>query len=118
MVDTRPEGTQSIVNRLADDVVWRAYMEPVVPWGGDYTGRANVPKFFDAIYANVLEHHFDPREFVTQGDTVISLGRFAGKSRGTGKAFDTSWAFVWKFRDGKVASYEQFHDPAIAEAFR
>lgn len=25
---------------------------------------------------------------------------------------------IWKFRDAKICSYEQFHDPALAAAFR
>jgi ketosteroid isomerase-like protein len=27
-------------------------------------------------------------------------------------------SFIWKLRDGRVSSYEQFHDPALANAFR
>jgi ketosteroid isomerase-like protein len=26
--------------------------------------------------------------------------------------------FIWKLRDGRVFDYEQFHDPALAAAFR
>jgi ketosteroid isomerase-like protein len=28
------------------------------------------------------------------------------------------WVFIWKVREGRIFSYEQFHDPAIAQAFR
>jgi ketosteroid isomerase-like protein len=57
-------------------------------------------------------------QFVAEGDTVVSLGEFGCKVRATGKSSLTRWAFIWKLRDGKVYSYEQFHDPAIADAFR
>ena len=42
---------------------------------------------------------------------------YAFKVRATGKTDDSPWVFIWKLRDGKVVSYEQFHDPAFAAAF-
>jgi len=59
-----------------------------------------------------------PDEFIAQGDTVVSLGTFGFKVRATGKSARTRWAFIWKLREGRVCSYEQFHDPALAAAFR
>jgi ketosteroid isomerase-like protein len=107
-----------IIGQLTDDVRWISRFEPIVPWGGDYSGKANVPKFFDAIGQNVDVTAFTPKEFVAQGDTVVSMGEFGCKVRATGKSALTPWVFIWKLRDGRVYSYEQFHDPAVAEAFR
>ena len=107
-----------IIDQLTEDVTWRTHFDPVVPWGGDYSGKAKVPKFFDAIFSAVEVSAFEPQEWVAQGDTVVSLGRFGGKSRNLGKAFNTRWVFIWKLRGGKVTSYEQFHETTIADAFR
>lgn len=106
-----------IASQLTDDVTWHTHMDPVVPWAGGYT-KANLPKFFDGIFSSMEVTVFEPQEWVAQGDTVVSLGRFGGNVHKTGKSFVTRWAFVWKLRDGKVSSYEQFHDPAIADNFR
>lgn len=108
----------TILAQLAEDVKWHTRMEAVVPWSGDFSGKARVSKFFDAIFQSVDVEGFDPGEFVCEGDTVVSFGEFACKVKATGKRARTRWAFVWKVRDGKVASYEQFHDPALAAAFK
>lgn len=107
-----------IVNQLADSVRWVSHFEAIVPWGGDFSGKDRVPKFFEAIFQSVDTEAFEPTEFIVQGDTVVSLGQYACRVKKTGKRSRTRWAFVWKFRDGKISSYEQFHDPALAEAFR
>jgi ketosteroid isomerase-like protein len=107
-----------IIDQLLEDVRWVSHFESVVPWAGDYSGKARVQKFFDAIGGSVDVTAFTPREFVAQGDTVVSLGEFGCRVRSTGKSALTRWVFIWKFREGRVYSYEQFHDPAIAAAFR
>ena len=108
---------QAIVGQLTDDVRWESRLESVVPWSGKYT-KATVHKFFAAIFQSVDVTAFTPQEFVAQGDTVVSIGEFGCKVRATGKASHTRWAFVWKLRDGKVYSYEQFHDPGLSAAFQ
>ena len=107
-----------IIDQLLEDVRWVSHFESVVPWAGDYSGKSRVQKFFDAIGGSVDVTAFTPREFVAQGDTVVSLGEFGCRVRSTGKSALTRWVFIWKFREGRVYSYEQFHDPAIASAFR
>ena len=107
-----------IIDQLTDNVRWVARFEPVVPWAGDFSGKASVPKFFAAIAASVDVTAFNPQEFIAQGDTVVSLGEFGCTVRATGKSARTRWAFIWKLREGRVYDYEQFHDPGLAAAFR
>ncbi len=107
-----------IVERLAPDVIWRVHVDAIVPYGGAYDGRPNVPKFFDALGSAVETQAFEPQEFVAQGDTVVSLGRYVCKGRKSGKVSDGRWVFVWKFREGRVVSYEQYHTPGITDLFR
>lgn len=110
--------TEYIVSQLTEDVRWVSHFEAVVPWAGDYSGKSNVPRFFDAIGQSVDVTAFTPGEFVAQGVTVVSVGDFGCRVRATGKSALTRWVFIWKFREGRIFSYEQFHDPAIAQAFR
>jgi len=107
-----------IISQLTEDVRWVSHFEAVVPWAGDYSGKSNVPRFFDAIGQSVDVTSFTPGEFVAQGGTVVSVGEFGCRVRATGKSAHTRWVFIWKLREGRVFSYEQFHDPAIAQAFR
>jgi ketosteroid isomerase-like protein len=107
-----------IVEQLTDDVRWVSHFESIVPWSGDYSGKATVPGFFEAIASSVDVTAFNPGQFVAQGDTVVSLGEFGCRVRSTGKSAVTPFVFIRKLRAGRVYSYEQFHDPSIADAFR
>ncbi len=107
-----------ILDQIHDDVRWVTHFDPVVPWGGDRSGKASVPSFFQAINDSVDVLEFAPTEFVSDGGVVVSLGTFHCRVKATGKESKTQWVFIWKIRDGLVASYEQFHDPKIADAFR
>ena len=44
------------------------HLEPIVPWSGEYNGKANVPRFFEAIGGSVETTAFNPQEFIAQGD--------------------------------------------------
>ena len=61
---------------------------------------------------------FAPADFYADGDVVVSTGRFGATARPTGTAFESAWVFIFTFSDGKVVSYEQFHDGALPAAFR
>jgi ketosteroid isomerase-like protein len=108
----------AIVAKLTDDVEWISHLDPIVPWSGDFSGKERVVKFFEAIFHSVDVEAFEPIEWASAENTVISIGEFACRVRATGKRARARWAFLWKFRDGKVCSYEQFCDPALAEPFR
>lgn len=107
-----------ILEQLREDVGWICHFDPIVPWGGDRRGKEAVADFFASIDSNVDVLGFEPQEFVTEGDTVVSTGTFSCRGKATGKEVTTRWVFIWKFQDGLIASYEQFHDQAITDVFR
>lgn len=106
-----------IVDKCADDVQWRTNHAAQVPWQGPYDGKQHVGRFFMEIMEAVDVLGFEPRLVVADQHTVVSEGTFACRSKKTGRETNSKWVFIWKFRDGKVASYEQFHDSAIATIF-
>lgn len=61
----------------------------------------------------------EPSEFIADGDTVVSLGRFTGVHGATGKQAAAGYAHVWTVRDRRIARFRQYIDTlAIAEARR
>ena len=107
-----------ILDQLTEDAHWVAHLEPIVPWAGDYSGKANVPKFFEALGGSVEVTAHPVNQLVAQDETVVALGDVSFRVRSTGKASSSSWVYIWKLRDGRVYSYDQFNDPGLAEAFR
>jgi ketosteroid isomerase-like protein len=106
-----------ILDQLTDDVHWVAHLDSSVPWSGDYSGKANVPNFFQALGGSVEVSSHPVNQLVAQDDTVVAMGDVSFSVRSTGKASSSSWVYVMKLRDGKVYSYDQFNDPGLAQAF-
>jgi ketosteroid isomerase-like protein len=107
-----------IIDHLTEDVRWVSRLEPVVPWAGDYSGKANVPRFFEALGGSAEVTAHPVNQLVAQGDTVVATGEVSFRARDTGKSSSSRWVYIWKLRDDQVSSYEQFNDPGLAEAFR
>jgi ketosteroid isomerase-like protein len=60
-----------------------------------------------------------PTEFISEGETVVSLGDFKGVHGATGNACQARYAHVWTVKDGKIARFRQYIDTlAVAEARR
>jgi hypothetical protein len=53
-----------------------------------------------------------PREIIDGGDTVVSLGRYGGVYKATGVEVDAQYVHVFKFKDGKIAAFQQYTDTA------
>jgi hypothetical protein len=53
-----------------------------------------------------------PFEFVDGGETVVAFGRYGGVYKATGVKVDAQFVHVFKFKDGKIASFQQYTDTA------
>ena len=110
---------ESILNKLADDVEWISSPESkTIPTGGTYRGRAGVTNFFQKVAETSDFEAFMPERYVEQGDTVVALGVYSGRSKPLNKKFSSPWAMVFTLRGGKLAHFEEHLDTeAVAAAF-
>lgn len=53
-------------------------------------------------------------EIAGEGDKVVSTHRFRATAHHTGVEVKGEYAFVWRFRDGRVVHYQSVTDPASA----
>jgi ketosteroid isomerase-like protein len=53
-----------------------------------------------------------PHEIVDGGETVVALGRYGGVYKATGVKIDAQFVHVFKFKDGKIAKFQQYADTA------
>jgi ketosteroid isomerase-like protein len=88
---------------------------PQVPIAGERTGKASVGEFFTIVAKNIDFERFEPREFVAQGDKVVALGHYTGKTP-FGKRFDSDFVMVFTLRNGKVSHFQEFSDSAALNA--
>lgn len=99
---------------MAPDIDWTTMWHYKV----DGRGPEKVAEgLFKPLMAEWKSFSLVPREFITEGDTVVSLGDFTGVHGETGKTSNARYAHVWTVRDGKIATFRQYIDTlAIAEA--
>jgi len=53
-----------------------------------------------------------PTTFIDGGDHVVVTGRYGGTIKSTGAKLDAQFCHVYHFRDGKVATFQQYTDTA------
>jgi ketosteroid isomerase-like protein len=59
-----------------------------------------------------------PLEFICDGDKVVSVGRFKGTNRETGKHVEVDYSHIWEVRKGKIVRHRQFIDTGKIEPAR
>lgn len=101
----------AVLGAMAEDVEWNE--AEGLPYGGTYHGpQAVLENVFGPILEDVDRFTVSPQRYVSDGDTVISLGRYTGTGKATGRALDVPFAHVWEVRDGMVARFTQHVDTA------
>ena len=101
----------AVLGAMTQDIEWRE--AEGLPYGGRYTGPEQVAeKVFGPITTDVEGFTVTPEEYVASGDSVVSIGRYTGMGKETGKALDVPYAHVWQIEGGKIAKLSQFVDTA------
>lgn len=107
-----------ILDQLADDVRFVSHLDPVVPWAGEFTGKADVTRYFQALASAVEVENHPVTSLVTEDDTVIARGDVRFRVRATDTPGASSWIYVFTLRDGAVHRFDQYNDTGLAAAFR
>lgn len=101
----------AILEHLSEEVEWDyGSTSAEIPWLQPLHGRAQVPRFFEALQA--LEfRRFEPHTFLASGDTVVVLLDLEAVVRATGAEIrEEDEAHIWHFRDGAVVRFRHRAD--------
>lgn len=110
---------QGLLDLLADDVTWQLPEVEDVAFAGKRSGRDSVGEFFAMVARDQDVIEFEPREFVAQGDKVISLGHYRWRVNDTGREFASDFVHVFTIRNGKIVAFrEHFDSAAVAAAYQ
>lgn len=102
----------SVLAQLDAGVEWRlAEGHPYSPAGKAWVGHAAVVEnFFARAGAEWDGFGIDVIELHDAGDTVVAEVRYSGTFGPTGRELDAQGCHVWKVRQGKVTSFQQYVD--------
>jgi ketosteroid isomerase-like protein len=96
---------------LAPDVAWTEMAG--FPYAGTYHGPDSVrDDVFARFPVDWASFAMDVDEILDAGDTVVGVGTYSGTGRESGNAMRARVVHVFRFREGKIAAFEQFTDTA------
>ena len=103
------ENGKNLSKYVADDISWTEAKG--FPYAGTYIGLENVSKnVFSRLGSEWIDYKFTPEDYVASEDKVVAFGTYTGTYKITSKSFVARVAHVWKLKDGKIISFEQFVD--------
>ena len=102
---------------MADDIEWVNPGDPAVdPNAGTFNGKEAVLGWFGGLASTLDFTTFEPRAFIAQNDTVVSLVYAESTARETGRTLVNHEAHVWTIRDGKLTRFQNYQDTAAVAA--
>ena len=104
---------------LAASVEWTVPGEGLYPQAGVYRGPDAVAGFFSKLGSTTEFDSFEPREYIAQGDRVIAMGAYRGKSKDTSRGFESEWCMAFTVQNGKIVRFREYTDTAaIGSAYQ
>jgi len=106
---TSEENGRNLAEYAAGNISWTEAKG--FPYAGTYVGLESVIKnVFSRLGSEWVNYKFSPEDYVEGLDKVVAYGTYSGKNKATGKYFEARVAHIWKLKDGKIISFEQFVD--------
>lgn len=106
---TSEENGQNLAKYVAEDISWTEAKG--FPYAGTYIGLEEITKqVFSRLGSEWIDYKFTPEGYVANEDKVVAYGTYTGINKHTGKSFEARVAHIWKLKDGKIRSFEQFVD--------
>lgn len=109
---------EALLHILSPDIEWN--QNEGFPGGGRHVGATTVLDNVFAKFRVEWETWEAPvREWLDAGDTIVAIGEYRGKHKGTGKTMQAAFAHIYRVTSGRITKFQQFTDTAmIAEAMR
>ena len=106
---TSEENGQNLAKYVIKDISWTEAKG--FPYAGTYIGLENITKnVFSRLGSEWIDYKFTPDDYVASDDKVVAFGTYSGTYKITGKSFTARVAHIWKLKEHKIISFEQFVD--------
>jgi ketosteroid isomerase-like protein len=106
---TSEENGENLAKYVAEDISWTEAKG--FPYAGTYIGLENITKnVFSRLGSEWMDYKFTPEDYISSDDKVVAYGTYTGTYKQTGKSFEARVAHVWKLKNSKIISFEQFVD--------
>ena len=112
--DTHSErDTPRFEDLLADDVVWHTSESHPLRGEGPWVGApAVVEQVVDPLNHDWEGYITHVDELIDAGDRVVSVGRYRGTYKPTGRYLDAEVCTIFTVSGGRIVAFQQFTDTA------
>ena len=93
-----------------DDVVYEIMGEPDIPYAGTFRGKEEVMNLFGKINETIKFKKFEPKEFITEGDSMAVVVDTESEVLSNGKIVQRDLVHLLTFKDGKCTWLRDFSD--------
>lgn len=105
---------EGLIALLSEDVHWQVPEIENASFAGARHGHAAMGEFFALLDADETITLFEPKEFISEDEKVVVLGRSAATVKATGRSYETDWVHIFTIKDGKITNFVEFFDNAAA----
>jgi len=109
----------ALLAMLSPEVEWGEPDNPFNPASGIRHGHAGFMEWLRIGRASEQIIVLEPRQFLTDGNSVAVVGYTKCVAKPTGRTYETDFVHLVTMKDGQIARFREFFDTfAAAEAFR
>jgi ketosteroid isomerase-like protein len=102
-----------LIKLSSDDLEFYAAGPPdQLPWAGIIHGSQKVRDNFKVILDIMDYEIFDAREFIAQGNQVVTIISAKATARATGRTVESDIVRIYTFRTGKIIKVRTYYDTA------
>lgn len=108
------ENGKNLLAALAPDATWTEAAG--FPYAGTYVGpEAVIANVFQKLATEWIDYQAKVHTYLADGDRVAAFGVYSGIYRQTGIAMTATFAHLYRLKDGKIVSMEQYVDSAMVQ---
>ncbi len=114
----RPEDAQRLVERLADDVIFKVTIPDGTPISGEFRGKQAVIEHLTRLGEIAVFRQEKQQEYFANGDRVVVLGEDSFEIKQSGVTARSEYAMVLDYRDGLITHWLIIQDlSAFVDAY-
>jgi hypothetical protein len=108
------ENGKHLLAALAPDATWTEAAG--FPYAGTYTGPEEIfDEVFHRLATEWVGYKAAVHTYLADGDRVAAFGVYSGTYAKTGKSMSATFAHLYRLKDGKIQSMEQYVDSALVQ---
>lgn len=106
------ENGRNLLAALAPNVRWTEAAG--FPYAGTYTGPEEImANVFQRLASEWIDYRAQVHTYLADGDRVAAFGVYSGTYQKTGKSMTATFAHLYRLKEGKIVSMEQYVDSAM-----